>query len=130
MFIGRCVHVIGYSNGRTLFGDERSLRRHEAMRSMVRSGERLSDRMLAVYDLPEVSEPVLERQRERGLHWDLVGLVETCGRMQRRAQMAADAGPGPDGAIVLVMMRGHCHYLDGPALLVAQGRVIDLPTGH
>lgn len=118
-FDGVCVRVVAYSDGRSLFARRNSMR----IRSMKRNSVLLRDEMIGVYDLPTLPDTLRKRQWDSGLKWTLVGKVDLCSDMYRRAREKADAEK-KDGEITLVMMTGYCHYLDGPVLLVTHGEVI------
>jgi hypothetical protein len=122
-FIGRCVAIVGYSDGRSLFDRPDILREHLRLKSMKRSGIRFGDQMIGVYDLPNLPAELRQRESDVGLKWRLIGRVDTCAEMQRRAKAEADAHP-TKGMILIVMPAGHCHYLRGPALRVAQAQVL------
>lgn len=123
-FLSRCVTVIAYSDGRSLFAKRTALTKHVALRNISLSGSRLGNQMMGVYGLPTLSTELMHRQSSRGLRWRLTGLVETCADMDRRARQAAKTRR-QDGMISIVMLTGHCHYLGGPVLQVTAAKVVN-----
>lgn len=113
-FVGMCVCVVGYSDGRSLFVRPSDV----TVRSIRQNGALRRDEMIGVYDLPTLPQTTVGTR----VKWTLVGKVDLCSEIYRRARKEADAEANED-EIRIVMMAGYCHYLGGPVLLVTDAKV-------
>lgn len=125
LFEGRCVTIVGFSDGRTLLASSRRLRQYLRMRSALTSYRRFGSEMMGVYGLPDLDDEQFEKQSRDGPEWALTGEVEDCNVIYDRAQREwNDRAHEPD-EIPIIMMTGYCHNLPGPTLRVRQARVVE-----
>jgi hypothetical protein len=127
-YAGRCVILVAYSDGRTLFGGRQAIRRTVAIGNLAAAWHAMPNEMMGVYGLPKLSDALTERGWTRGLKWRLVGLVSSCEAMDREAKRKDKARPPEPGGVTVTMLGGYCHYVDGAVLFVERATLLAGPS--